>query len=319
MSIIKQLLLQITCLVLLSTSSTAQINDWGARDSVKITFTQPKDYLGDQATVPLWQIGRTHKSYFTTDTNGVVAIMTDTAAPYPTSAANYFVIKAAQYDHTLIKFWHRYQSDSGKDGGTVDYSLDKGLTWNSVYDSCNYDTAILGYGGIFTEGFFGSTDTLPDGTPAFTGNSGGVRISKVQFKNREKVKSTTQLSCDWEGVDSFYVRFRFISDTTPDTLAGWMIDSILVKHFWISGETKNALSVTDAIVVSPNPSASGEFKFASERSLKDCNIEITNLSGRRVLTGPYKENIELTGLPKGLYFYRIFTERCVYSGKLVYE
>ncbi len=318
MSIMKQLLL-LTSFLLLQAGSKAQINDWGARDSVKITFTQPKDYIGDQATVPLWQIGRTHKSYFTTDTNGVVAIMTDTAAPYPTSAANYFVIKAAQYDHTLIKFWHRYQSDSGKDGGTVDYSLDKGLTWNSVFDSCNFDTAVLGYGGIFTEGFFGSTDTLPDGTPAFSGNSGGTRISKVQFKNREKVKSTTQLSCDWEGVDTFYLRFRFISDTIPDTLAGWMIDSILVKHFWTSGETKNALSVTDAVVASPNPSPTGVFYLRRDVQISGGEIEITDMSGRRVLVCPYKERVDLANMPRGLYFYRVFTNSRVYTGKLVYE
>lgn len=120
--------------VLLSTPAIAQIDRFlgDATDSFFVRFDADtvSCYTPDTAAAPLWQIGRTYKPFFTSDTAGVVAVMTDTTHPYPVNANNWFVISLLKlnYHSIVFSFWHRYQTDSGRDGCIVELSQDNGVT-----------------------------------------------------------------------------------------------------------------------------------------------------------------------------------------------
>jgi len=297
----------------------AQILDVGAIDSFTIRFSSDPGHLysPDTSVTPLWQIGKTHKVSFTYDTNGITAIMTDTLSTYPTHADNSFIIAIPKGDHTLIKFWHKFETDTNHDGGFIEYSQDGGVTWSNVSDSCNADSTFSD--GLITYGFYGPNDTLPAGEAAFSGNSGGSKLSMIQFMDPPAPKGTSLFSCVWEGVDTFYLRFRFVSDSVTDTMAGWMIDSMMVKHFLRGPGFVQNDTMTTNFSPNPNPSKNGVFYLPTISNFEKAQVQVVDISGRRLSACQNKGKIDLTDFPCGVYFYRVITEQLVYSGKLVYE
>lgn len=313
--------------VLLSTPAIAQIDQFlgEASDSFFVRFDADtvRCYTPDTATAPLWQIGRTHKSFFTSDTAGVVSVMTDTTHPYPVNANNWFVISfpAQYFTSTVFSFWHRYQTDSGRDGCIVELSQDNGITWFNITDTC---TPVPGSGlptdyELFLDGYYRAGDTLITGESAFSGASSASRLSKFLLQSPPAPKMSANYSCSWIGMDSFFVRFRFVSDSVPDSLAGWFIDSIRVTKYPVAPGAVSDSYTFDQLTVSPNPSSSGIFTFPALQQQALLTITVTDVLGRVVLRAPYREQIDLIGEPTGLYFYYLTDGQNYYSGKLIYR
>jgi hypothetical protein len=313
--------------VLLSTPAIAQIDQFlgEASDSFFVRFDADTVgcYTPDTATAPLWQIGRTYKSFFTTDTAGVVSVMTDTTHPYPVNANNWFVISfpAQYFTSTVFSFWHRYQTDSGRDGCIVELSQDNGITWFNITDTC---TPVPGSGlptdyELFLDGYYRAGDTLITGESAFSGASSASRLSKFLLKSPPAPKTSANYSCSWIGMDSFFVRFRFVSDSVSDSLAGWFIDSIRVRSYFGAPGSLDEMGAHNQLTIFPNPSSSGIFSFPALRQQEPFTITVTDVLGRVVLRAPHREQIDLRGEPAGLYFYYLTNGRHYYSGKLIYR
>jgi hypothetical protein len=301
-------------------------NDLGpAYDSFFVRFSADtvRFYTPDTAATPLWQIGRTHKSFFTSDTAGVVSVMTDTTHPYPVNANNWFVISfpAQYFTSTVFSFWHRFQTDSGKDGCIVELSQDNGVTWFNITDTC---TPVLGsvlptdYE-LFLDGYYLAGDTLITGESAFSGASSASRLSKFLLQSPPAPKMSANYSCSWIGMDSFFVRFRFVSDSVPDSLAGWFIDSIRVTKYPVAPGAVSESYTLSQLTVSPNPSSSGIFTYPVLPQQEPLTITVIDVIGRVVLRAPHREQIDLRGEPAGLYFYYLTNGRHYYSGKLIYR
>lgn len=294
----------------------AQIEDGIPYDStiVRFSYGAMANYLPDTAATPLWQIGHSRKAFFNIDTTGQTTIMTDSLNAYPVNANNWFIIKLPGW-YGIIDFWHRYQTDSGFDGGVVEFSLDIGHTWQNVKGACNTDS-MSSWAGIRTENFYTFNDTLTMGTPAFTGTKSTTQFSRFQFWLGPPVKSTSGDCLHY--TDSIYVRFRFISDTVADSLAGWIIDSIKIEndqYYGSVGKVNNDRSLS----ISPNPSANGHFIFPALKNKALYNLAVINSLGQTVLKIPYKEAINLSGFSRGLYFYKVTDGTEYYSGRLLYE
>ncbi len=273
-------------------------------------------YLPDTAASPLWQIGKTHKPFFTTDTNGQMAIMTDTLDSYPVNADNWFVIKVPHRDNATLYIWHKYQTDTGNDGGVIEFSIDGGVTWLNVADSCMG----IGWGeGLYAEGLYAPDDTTVYGLACFNGTSDTSRLTLIQFQDPPALKTTAGYgSCEWV-VDTYYVRFRFVSDTTSDMLAGWMIDSVKVVYYSIGTGVANYLNYHSSIKVFPNPSHDGIFSVEVEKGQNELSIEVFDLLGREVWSGVDTKTIDLSGFPKGVYLYTIHNSAYIHRGKLQIE
>lgn len=298
------------------TAQSSFLYDAGPLDSFVIKFNSDTTHIGaDTASTPLWQIASNRKSFFGGDTT-VIKMMTDSLNPYPTKANNYFVLRIPNISHTLITFWHRYQTDSGNDGGLVEYSRDHGVNWFNVKDSCNIDGLYPNLG-IVTSGFYSLGDTLRSGGAAFSGTCDTTRMSAFQFAGSEAVKTTAGYHCSFYGVDTLYIRFRFVSDTAVDTLAGWAIDSVKVNYFRQSS-VRNVLQ-DFMLKTYPNPSLSGIFQFPELPDEKKLHIDILSPVGKIILSQPYTHAIDLSRFSPGMYIYRVSGGDFIYTGRLGYE
>jgi len=312
-------LLLLLCFFIAAFSATAQTPFFygdGPFDSFTVRFnTDTTHIIPDAAATPLWQRAHNHKVFFGSDTT-TVKMMTDTLNPYPVHANNYFVVRIPNRGNPVVTFWHRYQTDSAKDGGIVEYSGDRGLHWFNVKDSCNID-GVDHFWGILTDGFYKLSDTLRSGGAAFSGQCDTTRISAFEFATGPGVKSTAGHNCYFFGTDTFYVRFRFVSDSVSDTLAGWAIDSVKVVYYMSGGSVH---TVNDNLLQPfPNPSSTGIFNFPTVPDAANLRIEIVDPLGRKVYTQPYTGKLDISHLQRGIYCCRITGGTLVYSTLLRYE
>ena len=224
-------------------------------DNITIRFNEGSvaNYFPDTSSSPLWQIGNTTK-YFFSSAGSTIGIMTDTLHPYPVNANNSFIITVSNVLTSIISVWHRYQTDSLHAGGIIEFSVDSGLTRQNVQGLCNRDsTSGSACNGTYTNNFYSPHDTLFSGEPGLTGVSGN-KYSRFEFYKFFACSS----DCNF-GSAAIYIRFRFISDATPDTLAGWMIDSIKIEHE--AFESISKLSKLQSLKAFPNPSYDGAYTF----------------------------------------------------------
>jgi len=318
----KKYLPALAALLLLSASCFAQgLYDGYPNDSVIIRLDTDTSHniIRDTASSPLWQVGKTTKAFHPGDTVARVSMITDTAAPYPANANNWFGIKIPLGFHfnVIVDFWHRYSTDSFHDGGLVEFSIDTGVTWQNMTGDCNIDSNWNGPG-IFTSNFYGPYDTLATGEPCFHGSSGAAsRYSRFQFFVGFPVKGTTT-GCEWNSTDTIYIRFRFISDMAADTLAGWDIDSLKIEYDNYPGSVAR-INNGGSLRVSPNPSTTGIFTFPALANETGYSIDIYNSIGTLVRRQPYDTKLDLSGWGTGLYFYRVSNGTHCYKGQLLKE
>ncbi|MBS1774089.1 MAG: T9SS type A sorting domain-containing protein [Bacteroidetes bacterium] len=313
------------CLLFWMTNADAQFHgvyDGVPNDSCTFSF-EPSDSLNhtscasgitDTSGCNLWRIGSTSKPYFTIGSSSKFAIMTDTSSPYPLKANDYFIIKNIKgNDNIIYSFYHKYQTRKNKDGGMVEYSLDTGKTWENVKLGCNNDSTNA-WGGILTSNFYTRTDTIATGEPCFTGSSNGWQYSRFQFFWGFPIKITGTFNCI---VPIVWVRFRFVSDSIPDTLDGWIIDSIKIEHDRYYGSVKD-FEVLHSLPVYPNPST-GLINFPVLFDEKSYKISITTITGLQILELPYNEQVDLSSQPNGMYFYKVSNGQKIYTGKIQLE
>jgi hypothetical protein len=318
-----------TSLLLLATTAFAQpghiwqgspvdstLFSFEVTDSLNNTVTH--DQIDTNST-SLWDIGTTSKAYFSMGTGNSIAIMTDTTDTYPTNANDWFTVRMERIHNkgAILTFRHKYQTTADHDGGIVEYSYDHGANWTNVLDSCNADADPgPAYQGIATENFYGATDTLLHGEWAFSGTSGWIQ-STIQF-GIGPIPLRTNIGFDCNPMDTVYVRFRFVSDDTLETLDGWMIDNIRVDHDNYWSEVKDVTKAGN-LKVYPNPSFDGLISFPALKGEEHYTISISNITGSNVMTSPYKPTLDLSAQPKGMYFYKVTNGETTYTGRLVIE
>ena len=190
----------------------------------------------DTTNTCLWQIGNTNKIGFI-DSVTIRGIMTDTINAYPINSNSWFTlynftIDSQILDLTTISFTHKYNTTKGKDGGLLEYSNDSGKNWINIFNSYTYP---------YDSNIYSLGDTLFNGMHGFSGNSNGWVSSKVIIDSN--VDGITNRSV--------YIRFRFISDSNLDSLAGWIIKDILISMY-INPE-KIELPNNSTLQLYPNP------------------------------------------------------------------
>lgn len=246
------------------------------------------------------------------------AIMTDTTDTYPTNANDWFTLQLnrAVNRGAIITFRHKYQTTSQHDGGIVEYSYDHGANWTNLLDSCNDNASGLPMIGITTSNFYTNSDTILSGGWGFSGTSNGWVNSAFQFPTGP-IPLRTNISMNCLPTDTVYIRFRFVSDDTLETLDGWMIDDIRIDHdnYWSS---VNDIAKTETLKPYPNPSYDGLINFP-ELEDRNYTTTITNITGNTIMTSPYTPYLDLSAQPKGLYFYRVTNGETTYTGRFTIE
>ena len=172
-----------------------EVNNYFMKDTSKLDKTQ-------------WELGSPKGNQITSPHSGNNAWMVDLDGNYANSTTDLlytprFAIGTKDIDSLV--FWHYIDTQSGKDGGTVEY-LNTSGNWSTLGD-VNDPNGINWY------------DTTFLGNKGFSGNSQGwirsaIKIDSSQLSN---MASITQF------------RFVFQSNSSTNNGDGWAIDNIWVK------------------------------------------------------------------------------------------
>ena len=92
-----------------------------------INFENQTPYLINDST-SIWQVGEPNKTIFNEAYFSLNAIITDTVNTYPSNDSSSFIIAFTPIYCTapVISFYHKYDTDSAKDGCYIEYSIDHG-------------------------------------------------------------------------------------------------------------------------------------------------------------------------------------------------
>jgi hypothetical protein len=262
-------------------------------------------------TANVWQIGIPNKTFFDSAYSAPNLIVTDTVIFYPVNNESSFTLGfELQGGSPTIDFMHKFDTDSGFDGGYVEFSFDQGSTWTHLTAQTNVQWVAM-YG-FSTSNFYNETDTLQNGKPAFTG------------KSNEWMQSTILFQCNAFKTDfSFQLRFTFSSDSNYTEKEGWMIDNFIVQNeggCWGIGELDYQLN---RLKISPNPfSTQTAIEIAGNYRIENGTFNVFDMFGRKVSTLQNLNGKQFVytsdGLKTGIYSYHLIDANgLIGTGKFV--
>ncbi len=228
-------------------------------------------------------------------------------------------------DNPVLSFWHRYDTDPNRDGGTVELSTNGGDTWNDL----RFNITQNGYSGLMLNPFLA-------GSFGFVGKSDGY------------VNTVADLS-DYSG-ETVLIRFRFTSNDSEGA-DGWYVDNIrlfgdyraITNEACVSSdldenECGNATSVVygDAstsnknlesslgVSIFPNPTDGKVFFKIDDNNNESINLKLTSLDGKVLKTKrvDYQNGVfefDLSNYPKGVYLVQIQTNETQIVRKVVLQ
>jgi hypothetical protein len=298
-------------------SSFAQYEEY---DWDTITFESEYQYiLIDTSVQNIWEIGEPDKPFFDTAFSPVKAILTDTSENYPVNNHSYFDLYLGDHNiewfdfNIFIEIKHKFDTDTLRDGGSIEVSYDMGENWmNIINDSSYMFCETPNQMNMFVENLYSETDTLFNGEFGFSGNSGDwmtTRFSWFQWP----VKNHRYFG------DTLLIRFNFYSDDIENNREGWMIDNIRLYSKDVGSGSE--IETHKEFSVYPNPTKSS-LAIEFTESYKDLKLEIVNLQGQLVKDYSSEEasliQLDLSDLKKGVYFMRVNNDgQCMGTEKIM--
>lgn len=249
-----------------------------------IDFESPNPAVSiDTTPGNLWQIATPQKSFINSVYNKV--IITDSVNFYPPNNQSSFILKIpASYitgGTLLISLSYIIDTDTLRDGGTIDYSVDGGVDW---YQGNNFD-----FGQIFP-------DMLYDGSFGLSGRSDWTSLSFF--------------ACNiWSSNnDSLWLRFTFKSDSINNQRDGWAIDDISVQYIDCGGVQEINTNYHFSSVF-PNPVSNTSLLQIKSQNSFIRRVDFYDALGRRVSSPdhPHQNNIPISKekFGEGIFFYHV--------------
>ncbi len=225
----------------------------------------------------------------------------------------------------ILSFWHRFDTDPNRDGGTVELSTDGGDTWNDL----RFNFTQNGYNGVML-------NPILTGKLGFVGRSDGF------------INSLIDLS-EYSG-ETVLVRFRFTSNDTEEA-DGWYIDNVrlfgdyraITNEACVSSDldendcgsatsvvygdpsTSNKnLESSFGVSLFPNPTE-GKVFLKLENNLNGLTtFRLTSLDGRILKTKEIGTSngvfeFDISNFPKGIYLIQIQTEETQIVRKVILQ
>jgi len=261
----------------------------------------------DTSSQNIWQVGIPQKTFFDSAYSISKAIVTDTVISYDTSVDSYFEITIPLSFYlfdVLVDFQHKFQTDTLRDGGRIEVSYDKGVTWQNIIED-TLDYAVISE----FENMYETHDTLYDGSYGFSGLSDDWQHTRLFWIWAFPLKMFP---------DDMSLRFYFISDTINTNKEGWMIDDIVISYVDL-GSGISEKSSNSKISLSPNPAQETiRIQFLDPNIRDSQELKIYSITGQLVLHQmiyPPESEINIETLESGVYMYAIGDQR----GKIVVE
>jgi hypothetical protein len=213
---------------------------------------------------------------------------------YKANSESYLYLPVFDFSEPSIytfSFWARYLLHPGPDGFLVEYSTNRGRSWQTLGSNADKKWYNFNNSDIANSAF-------PNGTSYFTGDAGGY----TNFTH-----DLTFLS----GTKDVAFRFVFRSESTGSHI-GLAIDDVEIQKF--EGELKTtltgftggfALDKDIELAWTTNPEYYCR-KFEVERSINGFDFEkIDEVQAKSILSSSPTEYIHVSNGGRDLYFYRI--------------
>jgi len=276
----------------------------------------------------LWEKGTPAQTIINTANSAPNAWMTDLDADYTSSDSSSLITPMFVVDTGTcykLSMAHAYESTMNDDGGFVQYSTDKGITWKILGgflpgsppspDTTNFYQPNNWYNATFLNG-------PPNGLkpPAFSGSSGGW------------INSSIGMAVQTPGDIIF--RFNFSSDASPtgDT-EGWAIDDVCFEDIGkckLNNQTAPSTieeNVSLGMLLGqsyPNPSNGNTTIKYVLPSFGKATFKVMNMLGEVVYieegdksAGVHQVNIDVSSWTGGVYFYSLTFEDEIQSNRMV--
>ncbi len=246
-------------------------------------------------TIDVWQQGPPQKMIFDSAATYPNVMVTDTINNYPPNDTSSFSIHAdiryLSWGVHAIRWKQKLDYDFKADGGLVEYSLDTGDTWHSVFD----DPYIYNFYGFDSS----NVDTV-NGSLAFTGTDTVWRdiwlcFDRSYFFNKDVL-----------------IKFTSVSDSVDNQREGWMMDNFMAEQTFVHTVKKAA----DNNYLKVYPTLTTGRVFIEAEKLQEYHIiesiRIVNTEGRTVRTygqAPTKFFVDMADLPRGNYYINVTTNK----------
>jgi hypothetical protein len=238
-----------------------------------------------------WQIGIPNKASFTSAFSSPNAIVTGLTNPYPPNDTSVFIFKQVDFGGystpqvAELSGYYEVNSDSLHDFGSIEISLNKGITWVNLLS----DT-------LYSKYYDWNTPK-----PILTGNSDG-------WKNFWVNLGSLGIPFHVQPGDTILFKFTFISDSIPGTHEGLAFDNFQFCN-GVEGIEEFQNSIID---IFPNPTY-GQLYIKRNATPNKESIQVFNSVGQYILGDNNFKNdyldIGKLKLSSGLYFLRYSNSR----------
>ncbi len=261
-------------------------------------------YIDATLTNNIWQIGKPQKIIFDSAFTASNAIVTDTINSYPQNNISEFIVKTPTYMGSFggigMTFFHKYDTDSLLDGGSIYASLDYGITWYNL-KNC------LG--------------NFPPFYNPFPTNDTIASLNDIGLTGKSDSWQEFNYYWNYPPTDTLLIKFKFASDNIQTNKEGWMIDNLVFTYDLGTGI--NETSKSNDFFFSPNPfydQTTLSFPSFSDKT----TFTLYNTNGQLVKTVDNITGGQLTihrdKLTTGLYYFILRTkDNIIATGKLMTE
>lgn len=328
-------------LLLLSYCGLCQTSDFTLtfEDTAVINQVYYTDSILDPAGI--WQIGKPHKPFFDSayaSTNAVVTLL-DSALPVGMRASFILDISSTQPPQgALFTFSHKFDFDSAKGGGYVEFSIDSGIHWHSVFKNGLFGAGHFHYQSqhyiclaesndsplyIDSQYIYPPTwwpyvpgDTTASGIPYFTGTDSVWRRDTIAFPTIIPYK-TNQLF-------NMALRFTAFTDSGSIAKAGWIIDSIQFQDQVMRCFGGISDINSSHLTISPNPVESGFSISLTDEPSDGYVVTLLDLMGRKMMSEDFtgrEVTLRRDGLTSGSYIVKVTNVRTqeTFEKRVVFE
>lgn len=258
-------------------------------------------YVDTALTNNVWQIGKPQKILFDSAFTASNAILTDTFNSYPQNNISEFIVKTPTYiggyGGIYMTFFHKYDTDSLLDGGSIYVSLDYGTNWYNLQNS---------------------PGNFPPFYNPFPTNDTIASLNDIGFTGKSNGWEQFGYFWNYPPTDTLLLKFKFASDNIQTNKEGWMIDSLLFTYNLGIGINETSKSNYH---FSPNPfndqttlsfpSVSDKTTFTLYNTNGQLVKTIDNITGRQL-------TIHRDNLATGLYYFMLRTkDNIIATGKLM--
>lgn len=249
----------------------------------------------------VWQIGQPQKTYFNAAFTIPNAMVTDTINAYPNNCFSEFTVKTPTYINfwggVSMSFFHKFQTDTLLDGGTILISND-GQSWVNI---------LYSQGLIFMPfNYFQHNDSVTSlNEPGFSGQSDGWQQTSIYW--------------NYPPGDTLWVKFKFTSDNIQTNKDGWMIDSLVFTYDLGIGIEKTMQK--NSYHLAPNP-IDGQSVLTFHQTDVNAGVFIYSITGQLINSIEKIENgqviLDQNSFVPGIYSFAIFqSEQKAIRGKLI--